>query len=152
MDVKCLYKQYAWDVAEREGIPPAIFLSQMYKESRWNPKAYNKQSKASGLGQVIPQTAFSLGLKDPFNPKQNLEKSAKYLKLQYLTYGNWKTALAAYNAGPCHVQDYLNGTNNCGQNSKRLKTPYGIPNFKETKDYVYYIFSVAKRDFGYIES
>ena len=56
---------------------------------------------------------------DPTDPQQNLEGGARYLKQQYRTFGNWRLALAAYNAGPGAVKKHG-----------------GVPPYKETRNYV----------------
>ena len=56
---------------------------------------------------------------DPTDPAQNLEGGARYLKEQYRTFGSWRLALAAYNAGPEAVRKHG-----------------GVPPYRETKNYV----------------
>jgi hypothetical protein len=94
-----------------------LFLAQINQESRFNPQAVSPVG-AIGLGQIMPGTAKELGV-DPTDPMQNLEGSARYLSQQYKRFGDWGTALAAYNAGPGAVSKYG-----------------GIPPYKETQNYV----------------
>ena len=87
------------------------------QESGWNASARSNKG-ALGLAQLMPQTARALGV-NPLDPVQNLEGGAKYLRRQYETFGNWRLALAAYNAGPGAVERYN-----------------GVPPFRETRNYV----------------
>ncbi|WP_159976505.1 lytic transglycosylase domain-containing protein [Roseobacter cerasinus] len=111
------YVQMATDAARRHGIPENLFLRLVQQESNWNPRAKSHKG-ALGLAQLMPATARSLGV-DPLNPRENLDGGARYLKAQYRTFGNWRLALAAYNAGPGAVKKYG-----------------GVPPFRETRNYV----------------
>lgn len=103
--------------AQRHGIPVDLFLRLVQQESAWNPRAIS-HAGAMGLAQLMPGTAKDLGV-DPANPAQNLEGGARYLATQYKRFGNWRLALAAYNAGPGAVIKHG-----------------GIPPYKETQRYV----------------
>lgn len=105
--------------AEKYGLDPNLLAGLIRQESGFNPYAVS-HCGAMGLGQIMPQTARYLGVKDPFNAAQNLEGAAKYLREQLDTFGgNTDKALAAYNAGPGAVKKYD-----------------GIPPYKETQNYV----------------
>lgn len=114
---KGAYLGLAKDAATRHGVPVDLFLRLVQQESGWNPNAVSSAG-ALGLAQLMPGTARSLRV-DPNDPKQNLEGGARYLKEQYRTFGTWRLALAAYNAGPGAVKKYG-----------------GVPPFKETRNYV----------------
>ena len=58
---------------------------------------------ACGLTQLMPGTAAELGVRDRFDPLQNLDGGADYLARQLLRFGDVRLALAAYNAGPARV-------------------------------------------------
>lgn len=103
--------------AKKHGIPVDLFLRLVQQESAWNPRALS-HAGAMGLAQLMPGTAKDLGV-DPANPAQNLDGGARYLAAQYKRFGNWRLALAAYNAGPGAVIKHK-----------------GIPPFKETRRYV----------------
>ncbi|APX88718.1 transglycosylase [Brevirhabdus pacifica] len=111
------YLSHARQAARRHGIPEDLFLRLVQQESGWNPRA--KSSKgALGLAQLMPATARGLGV-DPHDPVSNLEGGARYLKRQFKRFGDWRHALAAYNAGPGAVAKYN-----------------GIPPYRETRNYV----------------
>lgn len=103
--------------AKQHGIPEGLFMKLIRQESGWKPKVVS-HAGAIGLAQLMPGTAKDLGV-NPWNPQQNLEGGARYLSQQYKKFGDWKLALAAYNAGPGAVDKYN-----------------GVPPFEETQKYV----------------
>ncbi|WP_375571111.1 lytic transglycosylase domain-containing protein [Seohaeicola saemankumensis] len=111
------YLAMARDAARRHGVPEDLFLKLVQQESGFNPKARSHKG-ALGLAQLMPETARQLRV-DPLDPYQNLDGGARYLMQQYRTFGNWRLALAAYNAGPGAVQKHG-----------------GVPPFRETQNYV----------------
>jgi len=115
------YLQMARSAASRYGIPSGLFLRLVQQESGWNPRAVSPKG-AIGLAQLMPQTARVLGV-DPHNPAENLEGGARYLRQQYDRFGNWRLALAAYNAGPEAVERHG-----------------GVPPYRETRNYVRVIY------------
>jgi len=111
------YIPHAQAMARKYGIPEALFLRLVNQESRWNPGARSHKG-AMGLAQLMPGTAARLGV-NANDPHQNLEGGARYLRMMYNQFGDWRLALAAYNAGPGAVQKYG-----------------GIPPYRETRNYV----------------
>ncbi|MFD1196213.1 lytic transglycosylase domain-containing protein [Seohaeicola saemankumensis] len=111
------YLAMARDAARRHGVPEDLFLKLVQQESGFNPKARSNKG-ALGLAQLMPETARLLRV-DPTDPYQNLDGGARYLMQQYRAFGNWRLALAAYNAGPGAVQKHG-----------------GVPPFRETQNYV----------------
>ena len=115
----------AAQMAERYGLDPAIFTRQIEKESGFNPNARNEKTGATGLGQVMSATAQDPGfgvtpLRDRLDAAENLRFSAEYMAAMLRKYdGDYRKALAAYNAGP--------GT---------VDRVGGIPQIPETQDYL----------------
>jgi len=110
--------------ARKHGLPERLFTELVRAESNFNPKAVSPKG-AMGLCQLMPQTAKRFGVKDPFDPDENLNAGARYLKELYDRYRDWKLALAAYNAGEGAVDKY----------GKR------VPPYRETRNYVRKILS-----------
>jgi soluble lytic murein transglycosylase-like protein len=92
------YLASAKAAANRYGVPEDLFLRLVQQESGWNPNALSNKG-AIGLAQLMPGTAAKLGV-DPRDPQANLNGGARYLRMMYDRFGDWKLALAAYNAGP----------------------------------------------------
>lgn len=114
---KSEFLPHARAAAQRYGIPEDLFLRLVQQESGWNPRARSHKG-ATGLAQLMPGTARTLGV-NPQDPVQNLNGGARYLRMMYDQFGNWRLALAAYNAGPQAVSKYG-----------------GVPPYRETKNYV----------------
>ena len=92
--------------SEANGIDPRLVKAVMLVESNGNPKAVSHKG-ARGLMQIMPETGDSLDLKNPFDPEENIQAGARYLKLLHeLFKGNLELVLAAYNAGPQRVVQY----------------------------------------------
>jgi soluble lytic murein transglycosylase-like protein len=93
-------------IAERNSLRPELIHSVIKVESNYNPFAVSPKG-ALGMMQLIPETARRFGVAHVFNPVENIEGGAKYLKyLMDLFHNNTALALAAYNAGENAVAKY----------------------------------------------
>ncbi len=118
------YENIIIDAANKYDVDHKLIKSIILTESAANEKAVSK-ANAKGLMQLMDSTATYLGVKDSFDPKQNIEGGTKYFAELFRKYdGDVKKALAAYNAGPANVEKYN-----------------GIPPFKETQNYVKRVLS-----------
>jgi hypothetical protein len=106
--------------AESNNLPVPFFISLLFQESRFDPATVSSAG-AQGVAQFMPETAASMGLKNPFDPLQAIPASARLLRNLVAQFGNLGLAAAAYNAGPKRIQDWL---------QKKSKLP------DETKGYV----------------
>lgn len=88
--------------ASKYDIPADRLRAVVQTESNFDPDAQSPAG-AQGLMQLMPATAKDLGVTDPFDPAQNVDAGAKYLRAQYDRFGNWDDAHAAYNFGPANV-------------------------------------------------
>jgi hypothetical protein len=113
--------------AQRHGLDPELVMAVVSVESGFQPRALSRKG-AQGLMQLMPPTARELGVRNAFDPAQNLDGGARYLSALIARYGGDLTkALAAYNAGQGAVDRHR-----------------GVPPYRETRDYVRRV--LQKRD------
>jgi soluble lytic murein transglycosylase-like protein len=106
-------------IARQNQLSPRLVHSVIQVESNYNPSAVSPKG-AQGLMQLIPSTARRFGVSNVFDPADNIQGGARYLKYLLGLYGGDEAlALAAYNAGEGAVSRYG-----------------GVPPFPETQDYV----------------
>jgi soluble lytic murein transglycosylase-like protein len=88
--------------AAAHGLDPKLLHALVVTESAYRPDAVSPVG-ASGLTQLMPATALELGVRNRFDPIENLRGGADYLARQILRFGDLRLALAAYNSGPGRV-------------------------------------------------
>ena len=105
---------------KRNSVDPLLLYSIMHQESSFKPRALSHKG-ARGLMQLMPPTASRFGVTNIWDPKQNIEGGARYMRfLLNMFAGDVRLALAGYNAGEGAVMKY----------------GYKVPPYNETQEYV----------------
>lgn len=123
------YDPVIQQVSLRHGLDSALLHAVVSVESGYDPRAVSRAG-AQGLMQLMPETARRYGVQDPFDPRQNLDGGARYLRdLLRLFHDDVSLALAAYNAGEAAVARHGNR----------------IPPYGETQRYVPLVLQQYRR-------
>lgn len=112
------FAAYVREAAARHGVPARLVSAVIEVESAFNPRAVSRKG-AQGLMQLMPATAAALGVRNVFDPAENVDGGTRHLRGLLDRLGDLSLALAAYNAGEQAVVQYN-----------------GIPPYPETQDYV----------------
>lgn len=114
------WAEHVRTAAVKYGLPEALILAVMAVESNFDHQAVSEKG-AMGLMQLMPPTAKDMYVSDAWDPAQNIDGGARYLRVLANQYGgDLVKTLAAYNAGPEAVR----------------RAGGGVPNIPETREYV----------------
>ena len=119
------YREIIAAMSEAHGVDPLLVQALIQVESNYKPKAKSPRG-AMGLMQLMPSTAREYKVRNPFDPRTNIEAGIKHLKALIDRLGTTEMALAAYNAGEGAVTRFN-----------------GIPPYRETRNYVRKILALA---------
>ena len=112
--------------SEKYKVDPRLVIAIFLVESGFNPDATSRCG-AMGIGQLMPGTARGLGVKNAYDPVENIEGSIRLISSHLAKYGDLALALSAYNAGPGAVRKYK-----------------GVPPYRETQNYVRKVTAIYK--------
>lgn len=117
------YVDHIQAAAEETRLPASLLRAMIMQESSGDQRATSHKG-AAGLMQLMPDTARTVGVKNLYDPGENIMGGARYLRKMLDRFGDLETALAAYNAGPGNIEKHG-----------------GVPPFAETQDYVKRVLS-----------
>jgi len=118
-------RQLVDQLSREHGLDPKLMDALIRVESGYDPRAVSHKG-AMGLMQLMPATATRLGIRNPFDPEQNIRGGMReFARLVDRYRGDLQLALAAYNAGEAAVAQYR-----------------GIPPYRETRNYVSRILTI----------
>ena len=113
--------------AQRWRVDESLVRAVIHAESSFNPRAVSPKG-AMGLMQLMPATARRFGVSNAFDPYQNIAGGVQYLAWLLNRYkGDWRLAVAGYNAGEGAVDKYS-----------------GVPPYRETRDYLNKVWSLSQ--------
>jgi hypothetical protein len=104
--IQSAYGDMIQSAAKKYGVDADLIFSVIAAESNFNPRAISRRG-ARGLMQLLPATGTRFGVKDIFDPVQNIDAGTQYLRDLMARYqGDLVLTIAAYNAGPGAVERY----------------------------------------------
>ena len=112
-------------MSEAHGVDPLLVRALIQVESNYQARAKSRKG-AMGLMQLMPSTARVYNVRNPFDPRANIEAGIKHLKSLIDRFGRLELGLAAYNAGEGAVTKFN-----------------GVPPYRETRNYVSRILALA---------
>jgi soluble lytic murein transglycosylase-like protein len=115
------------EAACEAGLPVHLYDALIIQESRYNPVAVSPKG-ATGLAQLMPSSARTLGVRNIWDPRENMRGGARYLRALLDEFGRLDLALAAYNAG-----------------AGRVRATGRVPRIAETIHYVSGILTTMQR-------
>ena len=118
---------FARSMAERHRVDPQLVEAVIAVESGWNPRARSPKG-AQGIMQLMPKTAASYGVANPFDPAENIRGGVEHLADLVREFRDLRLALAAYSAGADAVRRYG-----------------GVPPYPETQAYVPKVLAAYER-------
>ncbi len=116
----------ASEIAKHHGVNPHLVKAMIAVESGGNARAVSAKG-AEGVMQLMPETSRRFGVRNPFEPQQNIEGGVRYLAWLKTQFSNTRHVIAAYNAGEKAVWKYG-----------------GVPPYPETQQYVRKVLALCR--------